>query len=292
MGNTLGLGGSESSESYPYRVLMLGLDGAGKSTVLNHIKSDKSKSADQETVPTIGFNVESVEHAKQKFIVWDIGGQHKIRPLWRHYFTHTDAVIYVVDSSDSERITESKTELDHLLQEAELARCVVLILCNKCDMPYCMSTGELAEALNMDRAAMKRRQWFITPTIANKGIGLSEALGWLGDALKVNRGLLAETASIKAAAMASSAPKSNVLSLKDDPSLAKAKAAEALAQAAVLQDLATEVKSVLKQTSSAFKSDQALQPQHLVQKSTLAAAIVALPSPNSAVESVSAKKLE
>ena len=86
------------------RALMLGLDAAGKTTILYKLKLGEVVSS----VPTIGFNVETVEFEKVKFTVWDVGGQDKIRQLWKHYYQNTQALIYVVDSSDKERIEIAK----------------------------------------------------------------------------------------------------------------------------------------------------------------------------------------
>jgi small GTP-binding protein len=82
------------------RALMLGLDAAGKTTILYKMKLGEVVSS----VPTIGFNVETVEFQKVKFTVWDVGGQDKIRQLWKHYFQNTQALIFVVDSSDKDRV--------------------------------------------------------------------------------------------------------------------------------------------------------------------------------------------
>merc|ERR1739842_98870 len=82
------------------RILMVGLDAAGKTTILYKLKLGEVIT----TIPTIGFNVETVEYKNIEFTVWDIGGQHLIRPLWRHYYQGTEAVIFVVDSNDRERI--------------------------------------------------------------------------------------------------------------------------------------------------------------------------------------------
>merc|ERR1711998_73633 len=96
------------------RILMVGLDAAGKTTVLYKLKLGEVVT----TIPTIGFNVETVAYKNINFTVWDVGGQDKIRKLWRHYFTNTDAIIYVVDSNDRERVTESREELDALLADS------------------------------------------------------------------------------------------------------------------------------------------------------------------------------
>ena len=86
------------------RILMLGLDGAGKSTIVHKMKFNENIS----TIPTIGFNVDTIKFGKLSFNVWDIGGQGKIRALWKHYFPNTDGLIFIVDSADTSRIEESK----------------------------------------------------------------------------------------------------------------------------------------------------------------------------------------
>ena len=82
------------------KIMMLGLDGAGKTTILYQMKLNETMS----TVPTIGFNVEEVNYRGLTFNVWDIGGQTKLRNLWHHYFQGSDAIIYVLDSADEERL--------------------------------------------------------------------------------------------------------------------------------------------------------------------------------------------
>merc|ERR1739841_137986 len=98
------------------RILMVGLDNAGKTAVLYKLKLGEVVT----TIPTIGFNVETVEYKNISFTVWDVGGQTKIRPLWRHYFQNTQGLIFVVDSNDRDRIHETKDELARMLSEDEL----------------------------------------------------------------------------------------------------------------------------------------------------------------------------
>uniref|UniRef100_A0A8C2WW89 ARF GTPase 5 n=1 Tax=Cyclopterus lumpus TaxID=8103 RepID=A0A8C2WW89_CYCLU len=88
------------------RILMVGLDAAGKTTILYKLKLGEIVT----TIPTIGFNVETVEYKNISFTVWDVGGQDKIRPLWRHYFQNTQGLIFVVDSNDRERVAESSED--------------------------------------------------------------------------------------------------------------------------------------------------------------------------------------
>merc|ERR1712205_105898 len=98
------------------RILVLGLDNAGKTTILYRLQVGTVVS----TIPTIGFNVETVTHKNVKFQVWDLGGQTSIRPYWRAYYPNTQAIIYVVDSSDVERVGTSREEFHALLEEEEL----------------------------------------------------------------------------------------------------------------------------------------------------------------------------
>ena len=95
------------------RVVMLGLDAAGKTTILYKLHIGEVLS----TVPTLGFNVEKVQYKNVLFTVWDVGGQEKLRPLWRHYFNNTDGLIFVVDSLDRERINRAREEFNSIIND-------------------------------------------------------------------------------------------------------------------------------------------------------------------------------
>lgn len=132
------------------RLLMLGLDAAGKTTILYKLKLNQ----DVTTIPTVGFNVETVTYKNTKFNVWDVGGQDKIRPLWRHYFsgkrllafhpatrsTHlllpqgTQGLIFVIDSNDRDRMEEAKSELARIIQDREMKDALLLVFANKQDI--------------------------------------------------------------------------------------------------------------------------------------------------------------
>jgi small GTP-binding protein len=86
-------------------------------------------------VSVVGFNVETVTYKNVKFNVWDVGGQDKIRPLWRHYYTGTQGLVFVVDSQDRERIDEAKQELHRILSDREMKECLLLVFANKQDLP-------------------------------------------------------------------------------------------------------------------------------------------------------------
>eukprot|EP00050_Salpingoeca_kvevrii_P011198 m.13529 g.13529 ORF g.13529 m.13529 type:complete len:182 (-) comp3309_c0_seq1:55-600(-) len=159
------------------RILILGLDGAGKTTILYRLQVGEVVT----TIPTIGFNVETVTYKNLKFQVWDLGGQTSIRPYWRCYYSNTDAIIYVVDSSDHERMGISKTELVSMLEEEELKNAVLMVFANKQDLPGALSPAQVSEQLGL--SALKDRTWSIFKTSAKKGEGLDEAMEWLVNAL-------------------------------------------------------------------------------------------------------------
>jgi len=163
------------------RILMVGLDNAGKTTILYRLKLEEVVS----TVPTLGFNVETVTYKNISFTVWDIGGQDKIRSLWRVYFQGTQGLIFVVDSADTERIEETKTELHKLLGEELLANVVLLVFANKQDMPDAMSASDIREKLGL--VNMRERPWFVQSSCAVKGEGLYEGLDWMASQIKAKK---------------------------------------------------------------------------------------------------------
>ncbi|PRP76223.1 ADP-ribosylation factor 1 [Planoprotostelium fungivorum] len=165
------------------RILMVGLDAAGKTTVLYKLKLGEVVT----TIPTIGFNVETVEYKNINFTVWDVGGQDKIRPLWRHYFQNTQGIIFVVDSNDRERISEAREELDKMLNEDELRDAVLLVFANKQDLPNAMSVAEVTDKLGLH--ALRNRKWYIQATCATSGDGLYEGLDWMSSTLSKSKPL-------------------------------------------------------------------------------------------------------
>lgn len=163
---------------HPAKLLMVGLDAAGKTTVLYKLKLGDLITS----IPTIGFNVETVEYRNLKFTMWDVGGQDKLRPLWRHYFDGTDGVIFVVDSNDRDRVALAKAELLKLATDDALRECSLLILANKQDLPRAMSPAELTDKLGLHD--LRLREWFIQGACATTGEGLYEGLDWLAKSIK------------------------------------------------------------------------------------------------------------
>jgi small GTP-binding protein len=170
------------------RVLMMGLDAAGKTTLMYRMKLGEVVT----TIPTIGFNVETWTHRNISLTAWDVGTREKSRPLIRHYFQNMQAVVFVIDSNDRERLDEARTEFfEKFLNEDELRDCVFLILCNKQDLPNAMSVNEIREKLNYDTFLIPKHlknARGIFPCVATTGEGLDEAFDWL--AKELNKALL------------------------------------------------------------------------------------------------------
>ncbi|NXS39544.1 TRI23 ligase, partial [Balaeniceps rex] len=155
-------------------VVTLGLDGAGKTTILFKLKQDEF----MQPIPTIGFNVETVEYKNLKFTIWDVGGKHKLRPLWKHYYLNTQAVVFVVDSSHKDRVSEAHSELAKLLTEKELWDALLLIFANKQDVAGALSVEEITELLSLHKLCCGH-SWYIQGCDARSDTGLYEGLDWL-----------------------------------------------------------------------------------------------------------------
>ncbi|CAK9043001.1 unnamed protein product [Durusdinium trenchii] len=152
---------------------MLGLDNAGKTTILQKMtEGDISH-----IMPTQGFNIKSIMQDGFKLNVWDIGGQEAIRPYWSNYFENTDALVYVVDSSDSRRLEESAKELAELLAQEKLVQVPVMVFANKQDLMSAVPADEIVAALNLE--AIGDRLWQIQACSAKTGEGLQEGMEWL-----------------------------------------------------------------------------------------------------------------
>lgn len=161
------------------RILILGLDNAGKTTILYRLQVGEPVG---QTVPTIGFNVETLQYKNIKFQVWDLGGQTSIRPYWRCYYPNTDAIIFVVDSADTERLKIARQELMAMLEEEELKDAILLVFANKQDMKGALKAQDVSEALGL--TTIRNRQWSIQETSATNGRGLFEGFDWLVTCIK------------------------------------------------------------------------------------------------------------
>lgn len=160
------------------RILMVGLDSAGKTSILYKLKLGEVV----KTIPTIGFNVESIQYKNIDFTVWDVGGQDKIRPLWRYYYEDTHGIIFVVDSNDTNRFPEARDELHRMLEDPILSKAVLLVLANKEDLPNAVPTHVIVNELGLPQ--LKTHPWFIISCCAVNGNGLYEGFDWLSEKLQ------------------------------------------------------------------------------------------------------------
>ena len=156
------------------RVLILGLDNAGKTTIVKKLNGENIDTIS----PTLGFNISGLVHRDYKLNLWDIGGQSSIRAYWRNYFEETDALIWVVDSADRIRFQNCHEELHKLLQEERLAGATLLVLANKQDLPNAANRSEIAELLRLDEISQSHH-WKILPCSAVTGHNLVAGFDWL-----------------------------------------------------------------------------------------------------------------
>ena len=154
------------------KVLMLGLDAAGKTTILYQLKLGLTV----ETIPTMGFVYESIQHKNFKLNVWDVAGQDSLRSLWKHYYQNTKAVIFVVDSSDKKRIGLAKDELHKIINDEELKDSCLLLLSNKMDLNV-MTVEEVSMYMDFDKIKNPKKK--VMGVCGLKGDGLTQALNWL-----------------------------------------------------------------------------------------------------------------
>lgn len=151
------------------RVLMIGLDAAGKTTTLYQLKLGATLT----NIPTIGFNVEILEYKRLRLTVWDIGGQKRVRSMWRYYYNNAAGIIFVVDAADVARFPEAMTELHSMLRVNELKDSVVLVFANKQDLPDAIAPGDLALRLRLHDL---HQRWTVHGVCATNGHGVLEGM--------------------------------------------------------------------------------------------------------------------
>ena len=119
---------TSNAETFPeHKICLVGLDNAGKTTILYQFLMNEVV----HTSPTIGSNVEEVVWNNIHFIMWDLGGQESLRTAWNTYYSNTEFILLVVDSTDRERLSITKEELHKMLQSDELCNASVLVFANK-----------------------------------------------------------------------------------------------------------------------------------------------------------------
>ena len=162
-------------KEHQVRLLTLGLDNSGKTTIIKSILGQDPTS----TSPTLGFTINTLKYGNNTINFWDIGGQTTIRSYWRNYFEETDGVLWVVDSGDKLRLNDCKEELHNLLKQEKLAGATLIVLCNKQDINGALKVEEIKNILELDK--ITSRHWMIMPCCGLTGEGLKEGLNWIMD---------------------------------------------------------------------------------------------------------------
>ncbi|XP_046374946.1 ADP-ribosylation factor-like protein 5B [Haliotis rubra] len=161
-----------------HKVIIVGLDNAGKTTILYQFLMNEVV----HTSPTIGSNVEEVVWKNIHFLMWDIGGQETLRSAWNTYYTNTEFIIIVIDSTDRERLSLTKEELTKMMHHEDLRKTSVLVFANKQDIKGCMSAAEISQQLSL--TSIKDHVWHIQGCCALTGEGLYQGLEWITNHLK------------------------------------------------------------------------------------------------------------
>ncbi|KAJ6229193.1 e3 ubiquitin-protein ligase trim23 [Anaeramoeba flamelloides] len=160
------------------RCVMIGLDESGKTQILYKLKLGEVVT----TIPTIGFNVENIERKKSNLVIWDIGGQFKLRTLWRHYYADTNVIIWVVDTNKScTNVNDDKENFLTTLKDSELRNVKVLIYANKRDLESTIPTQELVKRYELNQL---KHDWVIIPCSARTGMNLEKGLDWIESKFK------------------------------------------------------------------------------------------------------------
>ncbi|ORY87053.1 GTPase [Protomyces lactucae-debilis] len=162
-----------------YGVLILGLDNAGKTTLLERMKSVSGAPslAAEKITPTVGQNVGKLVIKRTKLTCWDLGGQTALRPLWQRYFSEAHIIVFIVDASSPERLSESSSVLEDIA--GDISGIPILVLANKQDQEEAMALVDIKEAINPIIEQIDPREGGILGCSALRGDGVAEALEWI-----------------------------------------------------------------------------------------------------------------
>jgi len=168
-----------------FHVLILGIDKAGKTTLLEKVKtiySDVDGLPPDRIMPTVGLNIGRVEAHKAKLIFWDLGGQVGLRTIWEKYYEEAHAVLYVVDAAGLNRFDDARGALEKILRNEDLSGAPVLIFANKQDLPGAVSADELCSHFSLKE--LDDRPNMVKAVCAYDGAGVRDGVMWLVDAMK------------------------------------------------------------------------------------------------------------
>jgi len=163
------------------KILFIGLDGSGKTSLLTFLKQGPN---DIVPKPTVGFEVKEVKYKGVDMSIYDVAGGAKVRDLWRHYYADADAIVWVVDCADQGRLAESRQALATALKDASMKTDTpFLVAANKSDLQGAKSDEEVRKALELD-TLLKNRSWVIKRINSKGGDGIPDSFKWLSSELK------------------------------------------------------------------------------------------------------------
>ncbi|GJQ15771.1 hypothetical protein GpartN1_g7562.t1 [Galdieria partita] len=157
------------------RILLLGLDAAGKTTVAKRLLHQDVT----DVGPTFGFDIYTVEYQDYRINIWDIGGQESLRSYWKNYFESTDGIIWVVDIADSARLSHCVVELHKTLQDERLVGAPLLVLANKLDRNPNIVREKLVEAFKLETLCDRPWNIYLCSALCNSGV--TQGFSWLID---------------------------------------------------------------------------------------------------------------
>ncbi|KMZ72648.1 putative ADP-ribosylation factor [Zostera marina] len=171
-----------------FHVLILGIDKAGKTTLLEKSKALYSKFEGippDRIVPTVGLNIGRIEVSNSKLVFWDLGGQIGLRTIWEKYYEEAHGIIYVIDAACPSRFEDSKSALEKILRHEDLKGAPILILANKLDLSRAESTEEISRYLDLKE--LDERSYTFEAVSALEGIGIKTAMDWLVDVMEKSK---------------------------------------------------------------------------------------------------------
>jgi ADP-ribosylation factor related protein 1 len=173
-----------------YQMLILGLDKAGKTNVLEHLKTlyttlvglDPGK-----ILPTVGLNVGRLDAKGQSIVLWDLGGQPGLQSIWDKYYDESHAVIYVVDAANPARFEESRAAFERMRSSPQLAGAPLLVMANKQDLEGAVGLADISEFFGISKTAPPNAPPIrVVPVCAYTGQGLKESIEWLVHAVRIS----------------------------------------------------------------------------------------------------------
>ncbi|XP_008427610.1 ADP-ribosylation factor-like protein 13B isoform X7 [Poecilia reticulata] len=163
-------------------LVMVGLDNAGKTAAVRGIQGENP----QDVAPTVGFSKVDLKQGKFEVTIFDLGGGKRIRDIWKNYYSESHGVVFVVDSSDVQRIQETRETMAQVLQHPRIAGKPVLVLANKQDLEGALPEADIIENLSLEKLVNENKCLCqIEPCSAILGCGkkvdksIKKGLTWL-----------------------------------------------------------------------------------------------------------------